>query len=86
MFLYLQLKRNIGLDQIIHEQQCHIYNIEEHSKIKNLKLTATQFKSIIPGYKTTLKEGIIQILNGKLVLYKPIIENHRYIALIIVPK
>ena len=43
-------------------------------------------KAIRPGYKTDPTEGIIKILNGKLVLYKTILANHQYVALIIVPQ
>ena len=34
----------------------------------------------------SLKEGRIEILNGKLVLYKHILVNHRHVTLIIIPK
>ena len=45
-------------------------------KIKNAKGIAAHLKEISPGYKTSLKEGIIHILNGEIVLYKPILANH----------
>ena len=53
---------------------------------KNVKWISDQLKSISPGYKTSLKEGRIQILHGNIVLYKPILANHRYVALIIIPQ
>ena len=53
---------------------------------KNVKFAADHLESIIPGYKTYLTEGIIKILNGELVLYKPILANHQYVVLIIVPQ
>ena len=54
--------------------------------IKKVKFAADHLESIIPGYKTSLKEGIIKILNGELVLYKLILANHQYVVLIIVPQ
>ena len=38
--------------------------------------TVAHLKAIGPGYKKDLKLGIIQILNGKIVIYKPIPENN----------
>ena len=35
---------------------------------------------------TYLKELGIQMSNGKLVLYNPILPNHRYVALIVISK
>ena len=55
-------------------------------KIKNVTWTAAHLKPISPGYKTVLKEGRIQTLHEKLVLYKLILVNHRYVALTIVPQ
>ena len=37
------------------------------------------------GYKIVLKDGRIHILNKKLVLYKPILANNIFVALITVP-
>ena len=37
------------------------------------------------GYKTALKDGRIQVINKKLVLYKPIIVDNVFFSLIIVP-
>ena len=48
--------------------------------------TAAHLKFISPRYKTSTKEGTIQILNGKLVPYKLMLVNHRYVALILVPQ
>ena len=45
-------------------------------KSKNVTWTAARLKAIRPGYKTSLKEVIIQTLHAKLVLYNPILENH----------
>ena len=45
-------------------------------KYENMKWTADHLKAISPGYKTVVKEGRTQILNGNIVLYNPIIENH----------
>ena len=59
--------------------------LKNTQKSKNVEWTATQLKEVSPGYKIGLKEGRVHILNGKLVLYKPILYNHRYVALIIVP-
>ena len=39
-------------------------------KNKSVTWTTAQLKAISPGYKTALKEGTIQIFNGKLVIYK----------------
>ena len=58
--------------------------LKNTQKPKNVEWNAAHFKMNIPGYKTPLKEGIIKILNGKLLLYKTILANQRYIALIIV--
>ena len=55
-------------------------------KSKNMTWTAAHLEEISPGYKRSLKKGIIQILNWNLVLYNPILANQRYIALIIVPQ
>jgi len=41
--------------------------------------------NIESAYHTPLNKGHIQILHGKLVLYKAIFEHKRYICLIIVP-
>ena len=60
--------------------------LKNNQKLKNVKCTVDQLKLIIPGYKTSLKEVIIQIFNGKLVLYKLILANHQYVELIIVPQ
>ena len=53
-------------------------------KSKKVKWTTDQLNAISSGYKTSLEEGRIQILNEKLVFYEPILPNHRYVALIIV--
>ena len=55
-------------------------------KSKNVKWTEGYLKAIRSGYKTALKEGRIKILNRKLVLYKSILENHRYISLTVFPQ
>ena len=55
-------------------------------KSKNVTWTAAHLKAIRPGYKTSLKEVIIQTLHAKLVLYNPILENHRYVSFTIVPQ
>ena len=60
------------------------HDVKEYSKIRGIKQTASKLKQIISGYRASLKEGSIQIFNGKLVLYEPILENHRYVALIII--
>ena len=86
MLLYLQVPINLRLEQSVHEQQIHRHDVKEYSKIKNVKLTADQFKSISIGYKIAPKEGRIQILNDNLVCHKPILVNHLYFALIIIPK
>ena len=41
-------------------------------------------KPMSVGYKTALKDGRIQTLNKNLVLYKPILANDRFVALMIV--
>ena len=51
-----------------------------------MKWTAVHSKFISPGYMTYLKELGIQMSNGKLVLYNPILPNHRYVALIVISK
>ena len=51
-----------------------------------MKWTAAHLKAISPGCKTDLKEGIVEILNGKLVAYNLILANHQYVVLIIVPQ
>ena len=53
-------------------------------KSKNVKFNVDQLKDIGPGYNTALKEGIIQTLNGNLVLYNPILANSRYVVLSVV--
>ena len=50
--------------------------IDNIQKPKNVKCTTDKLKAIRPGYKTSLKQVIIKILNGKLVIYKTILVNH----------
>ena len=59
--------------------------LQELEKNKDTNWTVEYQKPMSAGYKIALKYGRIQILNKKLVLYKPIFANDRFIALIIVP-
>ena len=59
--------------------------LQELVKKKDANCTIEKLKPMSTGYKTALKDGRIQILNQKLVLYKPILANDIFVALIIVP-
>ena len=54
-------------------------------KKKGAKWKVEKLKPMNSGYKTSLKEGIIQIINNNMVLYKPILANDIFVSLIIVP-
>ena len=54
-------------------------------KKKDAIWTVKMLKPTSAGYKTALKYVRIQIFNKKLVLYKSILANYRFVALIIVP-
>tara|TARA_B110000114_G_scaffold73986_1_gene78358 strand:- start:341 stop:886 length:546 start_codon:yes stop_codon:yes gene_type:complete len=47
--------------------------------------TDEQLQTVSVSYKTALKDNRIQLVNGKLVLYKPFQMNTRCVALVIVP-
>ena len=59
--------------------------LQELETKKDTNWTVENLKQTSAGYKTSLKDGIIRIFNKKLVLYKHILANNRFVALIIVP-
>ena len=83
MLLCLQVTSNLRLEQRIHEQQRNRYHIKENSKTKKLEIDCIPLKIDETWIQDIPQKRKNQILNVKLVLYKPILANYRNVVLII---
>ena len=53
--------------------------------IKPTEWTSDELTVVGPGYKLALQQGRVLVVDQKLVLFKPVFQQTRYVGLIIVP-